>query len=468
MGVQAVLGGELAWVADNDPGAATILAYRFPSAPNLGDIATVDWATVEPVDVMTAGFPCQDVSAAGKRAGLRRGTRSGVWHEVCRAIAELRPPLVVIENVRGLLTARGDEPSDEHLAAEAARDAARRLLQWLEAEHRIAAAKGDVSRGRRCATRTACVLGYHRRAVARCQWHERRLVRAVGTVLGSLAEIGFDAQWTVVSAADAGSCHGRERVFIVAWPAADAQRDGHKGRECAIWQVPARRPVQGQRGRPPGGGLSPQDPHRPASGERRLPGPSQAPGRGPRADAGGPGGARTPADTERDGRPGGRPGAPGAPDEPRQGPWAAAAGRGPSPAADADSGRGDRIHERLEPGHLAPDAQRGRAGVRAGAAPGQANWGTKEPAIRRWESTLGRPAPSPTEPGRTGERLSPRFVEWMMGLPEGWVTAVPGLSRNTQIKALGNGCVPQQVALALRLLLSAVTDTAISKSEDVA
>ena len=66
---------------------------------------------------------------------------------------------------------------------------------------------------------------------------------------------------------------------------------------------------------------------------------------------------------------------------------------------------------------------------------------------------LGRPAPRPTVPGKTAERLSPRFVEWMQGLPEGWVTDVPGLTRNTQLKLLGNGVVPQQGALALRLLL---------------
>ena len=65
----------------------------------------------------------------------------------------------------------------------------------------------------------------------------------------------------------------------------------------------------------------------------------------------------------------------------------------------------------------------------------------------------GREAPRPTEPGRTGERLSPRFVEFLMGLPEGWVTDVPGLSRNAQLKALGNGVVPQQAEMALRLLL---------------
>lgn len=80
-------------------------------------------------------------------------------------------------------------------------------------------------------------------------------------------------------------------------------------------------------------------------------------------------------------------------------------------------------------------------------------WGAYGPAIARWEAVTGRPAPRPTEPGRTGERLSPRFVEFLMGLPEGWVTDVPSLSRNAQLKALGNGVVPQQAELALRLLL---------------
>lgn len=101
-----------------------------------------------------------------------------------------------------------------------------------------------------------------------------------------------------------------------------------------------------------------------------------------------------------------------------------------------------------ETGTLAGDKPAGDCGLRA-----DTDWGPYEPAIRRWEAVLGRPAPRPTEPGRTGERLSPRFVEFLMGLPEGWVTDVPGLSRNAQLKALGNGCVPQQAVLALRLLL---------------
>lgn len=81
-------------------------------------------------------------------------------------------------------------------------------------------------------------------------------------------------------------------------------------------------------------------------------------------------------------------------------------------------------------------------------------FGPYQPAIDRWASVLGRPAPAPTEPGAKGsQRLSPRFVEWLMGLDDGWVTGVPGLSRAQQLKMLGNGVVPQQAALALRLLL---------------
>jgi hypothetical protein len=88
----------------------------------------------------------------------------------------------------------------------------------------------------------------------------------------------------------------------------------------------------------------------------------------------------------------------------------------------------------------------------------ETNWGKFEPAIRRWES-LTRVAPSPTKPdGKDGNhRLSAEFTEWMMGLPAGWVTAEDiGLNRNDQLKACGNGVVPQQAELALKLLLQDV------------
>ena len=83
----------------------------------------------------------------------------------------------------------------------------------------------------------------------------------------------------------------------------------------------------------------------------------------------------------------------------------------------------------------------------------ETNWGKFEPAIRRWEAIIGRPAPEPTKPdGKEGNhRLSSKFTEWMMGLPDGWITDI-GLKRNDELKACGNGVVPQQAELALSLL----------------
>jgi hypothetical protein len=86
-------------------------------------------------------------------------------------------------------------------------------------------------------------------------------------------------------------------------------------------------------------------------------------------------------------------------------------------------------------------------------------WGQFEPAIERWESILGRKAPEPTEPtGKDGApRLSAKFTEWMMGVPDGWITSLEiGIKRNEQLKACGNGVVPQQAVLALTNLLKGV------------
>lgn len=105
LAVEAVTGARPAWCCEFDAAPSRILAHHWPDVPNLGDITTVDWGTVEPVDILTGGFPCQDLSHAGKRAGLRPGTRSGLWEHMAYAIDQLRPRLVVAENVRGLLSA---------------------------------------------------------------------------------------------------------------------------------------------------------------------------------------------------------------------------------------------------------------------------------------------------------------------------------------------------------------------------
>ena len=168
-GVKAVIGGEVVWHCEWDDAPSRILEARYPGVPNFRDVSQVDWSSVPPVDVLTGGFPCQDVSLAGARRGLAEGTRSGLWSEFAKAIGVLHPSLVVIENVRGLLSASAASVM-EHCA-------------WC---------LGDEP--------------------------DEPALRALGAVLGDLADLGYDAEWQGVRASDAGAPHNRFRVFIVAYP----------------------------------------------------------------------------------------------------------------------------------------------------------------------------------------------------------------------------------------------------------
>jgi DNA (cytosine-5)-methyltransferase 1 len=430
---------------DTNQYAAKILARHWPDVPNLWDITKVDWQAVlkeyGPIDVLTGGFPCQDVSSAGRRAGLTADSRSGLWAHFARAIYELNPRLVVIENVEGLLSA----PADRGLGLDA---------EALEEE----AAAG-------------------------------RVLRALGAVLGDLATLGFHAEWERVGADEVGAPHRRRRVIIYAWPAdADPEDLGHeRGRDAWRWgngpsdgcQAPAdaeRLGRQGQRGNAgtkprwqaptlvgrgsPGGGSAVAD----ADGrgreghQERDRGPEDGqPEREPGLDAVGRDSRRTtvepvyPTCTASEfGRPDEAPAdAPGVgnraagPTGERRVSAAAVAGvdsaGGGAASADADQGgrRADVLD--LRPGQ--PDL----------------DWGDYGPAIRRWEAVLGRPAPWPTD---ALGRLSPVFTEWLMGLPDGWVTDTPGLTRPAMLRALGNGVVWQQAAYALRNLHHrAINDT---------
>src|SRR5690606_2261978 len=174
LAVEAVFGARTAWQAEFDPNASQVLDLRCADATNHSDITAVDWTTVEPVDVLSRGTPCKDMIIAGCRAGMRDGTRSGLWSHMADAIDIIRPAVVVWENVQGALSAC--------------------------AHSELEPCPGCVGDGR----------------------HEP-VLRAAGRVLGDLAGLGYDAAWRTVAAADVGACHRRERLFVGA-VAADAGR----------------------------------------------------------------------------------------------------------------------------------------------------------------------------------------------------------------------------------------------------
>lgn len=139
-----------------------LLAIRYPRSQLFEDVNNVGLHNLRPVDAIVAGFPCQDISGAGHRAGIK-GKRSGLWYEVARVIRELRPAIVLLEN------------ADEICAPIRERGTGRV----------IDAAPGFA-------------------------------------VLATLAEMGFDAQWGVVGAAHSGAPHERLRWWCIAWNVSNA------------------------------------------------------------------------------------------------------------------------------------------------------------------------------------------------------------------------------------------------------
>ena len=91
------------WQVEQDEFCCKVLARHFPDAKQYEDVRDVGRHNLEPVDVIAGGFPCQDLSYAGNRAGIEEGTRSGLWSEYARIVGELRPRYVVVENVAALL-----------------------------------------------------------------------------------------------------------------------------------------------------------------------------------------------------------------------------------------------------------------------------------------------------------------------------------------------------------------------------
>lgn len=134
--------GRTVWQVEREPFCLRVLAKHWPNVERFDDVRTFHSARAS-VDVICGGFPCTDVSLAGKRAGLA-GQHSGLWSEFRRIIDEAQPKIVIIENVLGLRTS------------------------------------------------------------------------GLPRVLADLADLGFDAEWSDLSASDVGAPHLRRRLFIVA------------------------------------------------------------------------------------------------------------------------------------------------------------------------------------------------------------------------------------------------------------
>lgn len=218
-GVAQFFDTELAWVAEYEPptkqnpkprqAPARILAHHYPDILNHGDIAKINWREVDPVDILTLGFPCQDVSLAGGRAGFTVDSRSGMWSHGAAAIAAMRPSLVFIENVRGLLSAKAGD--DEEITDDEGWTDDE--IAQIEAERTNSPGVAGGSESREG------MLGEPARDGG-------PILNAFGSVLLDLAELGYVAVWAGVQASDAGAPHARFRVFIVARPADDlASRD---------------------------------------------------------------------------------------------------------------------------------------------------------------------------------------------------------------------------------------------------
>jgi DNA (cytosine-5)-methyltransferase 1 len=151
---ERIVGGfETVAFVEREPYCQQILGKHWPNVPIYDDITTF---SPEPysADVVCGGFPCQDISTAGKQAGIKEGTRSGLFYELIRVVRLVRPRYVVLENVAAI-----------------------------------------VSNG-------------------------------LDTVLGELAEAGFDCEWACIPASAVGACHRRDRWWLVAYPSCQQRHDG--------------------------------------------------------------------------------------------------------------------------------------------------------------------------------------------------------------------------------------------------
>ena len=330
MAVEAYFDAEMVWCAENDKYAAALIEQRF-NKPNLGDIKQIDWDTVEPIDILTAGYPCQPFSHAGQRKGTE--DERHIWPYIIKAISTLRPKYIVLENVRG------------HLS-----------------------------------------LGF-------------------STVLADLTKIGYDARWQIVRASDIGAPHQRARLFIIAYS---------KGCWSGIQQS------RNEKEHAKSGNYNQFIAN--SNGQR-----SQIPIKGQitsKSESTSIGNSKIITDTHSDAR-----------EESRRTDTSI---RTASDGLQAGQNEGKTRCEYRCSCEVVTNANNTR-GI-----------GHMQRLSKRFNSSYDmclQEIPNTLVDGK----LNARFVEYMMGLPVGWVTDLD-LSRSQQLKMLGNGVVPQQAYYALELL----------------
>ncbi len=155
---RAIPSSKTIWQVEQNKYCHTILSKHWPDAKIYDDVRDITKDNVSPVDILCGGFPCQDISIAGKKGGIH-AEKSGLWWEMLRIIGELRPRIAVLENVPNIIRLGGR------------------------------------------------------------------------SVVGSLASIGYDSEWSIISANQFGAPHRRKRWFLVAYSTkSDGQKyTGHAG-----------------------------------------------------------------------------------------------------------------------------------------------------------------------------------------------------------------------------------------------
>lgn len=366
LAVEQVTGAHPAWFVEYDEAPSKILKHHYPHVPNYGDVTKIKWDQIEPVDIITGGSPCQDLSAAGKRAGMTPGTRSNLWEHMRDAITIIKPRLVVWENVQGALSATATSTSDMEPPRDLWENPQTPIFGHSAAYSETLPKSGTTRNGQ----------------LYECQtWEHHTTGRAYSSQHGLALPTPKTTGRPIEKAQ-----HLQTIVTLLPTP---NTLDSLPAREGEARERQLHRGDMNSTRRQNMGNLREDI----LEAVEHLPPPN---------------------------------------------------------ARDGDGGGAQHPDKRKAGGHQVCLTD---AATIMGATDNA--YGKYTPAVRRWEERT-RPAPAPTQPNTKGKpQLAAPFSEWMMGLPEGWVTDPDiGLTRAQQLKAIGNGVCPQQAAEALTRLLA--------------